>query len=577
MSDRPNVILILTDDQGVADLGASGNPWLNTPHLDALHAESTRCTDFHVQPLCTPTRGALMTGRRPAVNGAWATCWGRSLLRRDEVTLAEVFAEAGYRTGLLGKWHLGDNYPFRPQDRGFDHVVAHKGGGVGQTSDFWGNNYFDDTYFHNGRPVEHTGYCTDVWFDQAMRFIDQAAGEPFLVYLATNAPHAPYLVEETYAAGYRGDDRIVSPEFYGMIENIDGNVGRLREFLAARGLADNTLVMFMTDNGSSGGCQVDADGFVQRGYNANLRGKKSSFYDGGHRAPWLLHWPAGGMARGRDVHEMSLDIDLLPTLIDLLDLPAPEVDFDGTSLAAIFRGRAERLDHDRLHFLCNQQTSGIPTPDHSAVLSRRWRLVHGRELYDIQADPGQRRDLAAEKPEIAAGLRDALDGWYEAVRPSMEACCHIVLGAAAENPTRLDAMDVLGDVAWHQGHIAEAKRSSGVWNVEFERPGRYRFALRRWPEPLDLPIDQPLPVGQVAGLAHAQAVRAPGTIHPTAARLIAFGDEHRRPVAAGQRAAEFQLEIANAGQTQLEAWFDAPDQQPRGAYYVTVERVSGPA
>ncbi len=574
MTDRPNVILILTDDQGLADLGCSGNPWLRTSHIDALYAESTRFTDFHVQPLCTPTRGALMTGHRPAVNGAWATNWGRSILRREEVTLADVFRTSGYRTGMFGKWHLGDNYPYRPFDRGFEHVVAHKGGGVGQTSDFWGNNYFDDTYFHNGQPVEHTGYCTDVWFDQAMRFIDGLGDEPFFAYIATNAPHSPYLVDEEYAARYRGNEQILHPEFFGMIENIDENVGRLRQFLQQQGLAENTLLMFMTDNGSSGGCEVDEREFVTHGYNAGLRGTKASFYDGGHRAPWMLHWPGGRMNTARDVSEMALDVDLLPTMIDLLGLEDPGVDFDGQSLGGIVRGEQDRLPGERLHFLMNQQGSDIPTIDHSAVLTRRWRLVHGRELYDIQADPGQQRDLAGQQPDVTSRLRNALDAWYAKVTPDMEEFCPIVLGADAENPTQLDAMDVMGDVAWNQGHIAAARRSSGRWNVEFDRPGRYRFSLRRWPDVLPLAIDEPLPRDQADRLAHGQEVDRCGSVSPSSARLVVHAQTHAQPVEAGVSEVSFEVDVDRTDKSVLEAWFEG-DGDPRGAYYVTVTRMNG--
>ncbi len=569
---RPNVILILTDDQGFADLGCSGNPWLRTPHIDALHAESTRFSDFHVQPLCTPTRGALMTGHRPAVNGAWATCWGRSILNRHETTLADVFSASGYRTGMFGKWHLGDNYPYRPFDRGFEHVVAHKGGGVGQTPDFWGNNYFDDTYFHNGQPVQQTGYCTDVWFEQAMRFIDTCGEGPFLAYIATNAPHSPYLVEDRHAAAYRGNEQIPHPEFFGMIANIDENVGRLRDFLRRRGLDRDTVVMFMTDNGSSGGPGVDEDGFVTHGFNAGLRGKKASFYDGGHRAPWIVHWPGGGMDAPRDITEMSLDVDVLPTLIDLLELEDPGVDFDGTSLAPLLRGQADRLDGDRVHFLMNQQGTGIPTARHSCVMTRQWRLVHGRELYDITSDPGQQTDLADTHPDVARRLRDELDAWYAEVAPGMAEYCRIVLGADAENPSRLDAMDVMGDVAWHQGHIASAQRSTGKWAVEFDRPGRYRFALQRWPDELGLPIDAALPRAQADRLAHGRSVDECRAITPGAARLVAFGQAHTQPVQPGETAATFEVDIDPAGPTDLEAWFDG-DGDPRGAYYVTVTRL----
>jgi len=186
---KPNVILVITDDQGYGDLGCTGNPWIQTPHIDAFHDEAVCLKDFHVSPLCTPTRGALMSGKRPIRNGAWATTWGRSMLRKSEVTMANVFSDNGYKTGMFGKWHLGDNYPYRPQDRGFQHVVAHRGGGVGQTPDFWGNNYFNDTYFHNGKLVAHEGYCTDIWFKEAIKFIKANREQPFFAYIATNAPH----------------------------------------------------------------------------------------------------------------------------------------------------------------------------------------------------------------------------------------------------------------------------------------------------------------------------------------------------------------------------------------------------
>ena len=261
----PNVVLVITDDQGYGDLGCTGNPWIRTPELDRFRAESVRCPDFHVSALCTPTRGALMTGRRPVRNGAWATCWGRSILRRTEVTMADVFARSGYRTGMFGKWHLGDNYPYRPQDRGFQTVVAHKGGGVGQTPDFWGNNYFDDTYFRNGEPRAHEGYCTDVWFDEAARFIESAKDGPFFAYVATNAPHHPYLVADRYAEPYRRIPDIPEPDFYGMIANIDENFGRLVRQLDEWGLSENTVLIFMTDNGSSGGCRLGPAGFVAAG------------------------------------------------------------------------------------------------------------------------------------------------------------------------------------------------------------------------------------------------------------------------------------------------------------------------
>ena len=256
---KPNVVLVMTDDQGYGDLGCHGNDLMATPNLDSLHAQSVRFTNFHVDPTCSPTRSALMTGRYSSRTGVWHTIMGRSLLGRDEVTVADVFAAAGYATGMFGKWHLGDNYPFRPEDRGFQEVLRHGGGGVGQAPDFWGNDYFDDTYWHNGVPTPFKGYCTDVFFDGALKFIEANKDKPFFAYVPTNAPHGPYRVAEKYAAIYKKKGvKGGRANFWGMITNIDENMGRLLARLEALGLERNTILIFMTDNGTSAGSSARA-------------------------------------------------------------------------------------------------------------------------------------------------------------------------------------------------------------------------------------------------------------------------------------------------------------------------------
>ena len=567
---KPNVVLVMTDDQGYADLGCTGNPWLQTPHIDAFARESVVFNHFHVSPLCTPTRGALMSGHNPLRNGAWATCWGRSILRKDELTMADVFRANGYRTGMFGKWHLGDNYPYRPQDRGFDDVIAHKGGGVGQTPDFWGNNYFDDTYFHNGEPVEHDGYCTDVWFDEALQFIETNKERPFFCYLVTNAPHSPYLVAEEYKAPYKDNPDIPEPAFYGMIVNIDENWGRLVKRLDELGLAEDTILIFMTDNGSSGGWFPRSDA---RGYNAGMRGKKGSYYDGGHRVPFFIRWPAGGLQDGREVNALSCHMDLLPTFIDLCGLEAPaDLAFDGTSIAALMRGDAEELP-DRNIFLQYRQNTNPPEKWESAVMNGRWRLVYGKELYDIEVDPGQQRDVAEQYPELVSKLRQAHEAWWAEARPLLDEYCPISLGNDAENPAKLDAMDVLGDVAWNQTAIAAAQRSTGRWCVDVEQPGCYRFRLRRWPEELDLPLDEAISPEEGQELApYLKSIR-PQAIQPVAARLKMFTREETRDVLAGSKEVTFEWQVAQTGVTHLEAWFVDREGEEQGAYYVYVERL----
>ncbi len=571
---RPNVVLVITDDQGYPDLGCTGNPWLRTPNIDRFAGQAVCCEDFHVQPLCTPTRGAIMSGHRPAYNGAWATCWGRSLLDANETTLADLFAQAGYRTGMFGKWHLGDNYPFRPQDRGFEHVVAHKGGGVGQAPDFWGNNYFDDTYFHNGEPTQHTGYCTDVWFDQAMSWIEGVAAEPFFCYLATNAPHFPYLVADEYRRMYEGDPDICEPAFYGMITNIDDNFARLRAKLAELEIEDDTILIFMTDNGSSASAELDERGLETRGYNAGLRGMKGSFYDGGHKVPFFIRWPAGGIAERQAMTEMCLDVDLLPTFVDLCNLPAaPGMPPDGVSLAGLLRGQAGRLAGDRVHFLHNDQGTQPPDKWTSAVLTRRWRLVGGRELYDIQADPSQRADVAEENPGVVERLGDEYERWYEAVGPRMREYCPIAIGHESENPTRLNAMDVMGDVAWSQTQIVLAQKTTGRWTVTVARDGRYRLRLCRWPKELGLAIDADLAAEETGRHVAAPPEGAHAAIHPTGARLGVGEQQWTCEVAPGDIEATFEVDLAAAATTTLDAWFTSAGEEC-GAYYVYVERLT---
>ncbi len=327
VAQQPNVIIVMTDDQGYADMSCHGNPYVRTPAMDRLHSESVRFTDFHVDPTCSPSRAALMTGRYASRAGVWLTYGGRNHLRRDEVTMADVFQRSGYATAIFGKWHLGDNYPFRPIDRGFGESLIHGGGVVGETPDHWGNDYYDDVYLRNGKPEPVSGYSTDVWFREATRFIEKHRNRPFFLYLATNAPHGPRHVPAKYLKPYLGNPKIpeARARFYGMIVNIDENLAKLRARLAALDLAENTIFLFLTDNGGTAGVA---------GYNAGMRGKKGTVHEGGHRAACFVHWPKAGLDRGRDIDTLTAHFDLFPTLADWCDL-STNVQFDGRSLAPL--------------------------------------------------------------------------------------------------------------------------------------------------------------------------------------------------------------------------------------------------
>jgi len=479
----PNVVVVITDDQGYGDVGVHGNTMIETPHLDVLHGAAVRLTDFHVDPTCSPTRSALMSGRYSTRTGVWHTIMGRSLMDSGEETMAEVFRANGYRTGMFGKWHLGDNWPLRPQDQGFEHVVWHKGGGVGQGPDYWGNDYFDDTYEVNGEWRTFEGYCTDVWFREALAFVQREDERPFFAYLSTNAPHGPFLVDEAYSRPYR--EAGVAPtmsKFYGMITNIDENLGRLRA-----ALPDNTVLVFLTDNGTAAGrspSKKELEGGASwRGFNAGMRGQKGSEYEGGHRVPCFVHWPGGGVAGGRDVDALAAHVDLLPTLFDLCGLEqAPKRALDGASFAAALRGEGA-APSGRTLFVHSQRIEHPRKWRKSAVMTERWRLVNGAELFDVAADPGQATDVASEHLDVVADLRQAYEGWWASLEPAHAGYVRIGLGGP-EDPTHLMSHDWHTNdqgTPWHQNHVRSGYVGNGPWAVDVRRAGRYEVTLYRWP------------------------------------------------------------------------------------------------
>lgn len=540
LSQKPNVVLIITDDQGYGDIAAHGNNVVSTPNLDELFRRSVRLTNFHVDPTCSPTRAALMSGRYSTKAGVWHTICGRSIMASDELTLAEIFKASGYRTGMFGKWHLGDAAPCRPQDQGFDEVVCHGGGGVGQTPDYWGNDYFDDTYWRNDVPVRFKGYCTDVWFEEASKFIDNNRSEPFFVYLSTNAPHGPYLVDERYSQPYT---KVGSPtdKFLGMITNIDENVGKLVKKLRRDGLEDNTIFIFMTDNGTAAGASV---------FNAGMRGRKGSEYDGGHRVPFYIHWPAGKLAGGRDVSQLTAHIDVRPTLVELCNLQESEGPAtDGKSLVEALRGDEDCL-RDRTLFVHSQRILHPKKWRKSAVMTERWRLINGQELYDMTTDPEQRNDVADEHTETVNDLRAAYDNWWASLEPAMERTVHVQIGSPAEPRTRLTAHDWLIDGAtpWNQGMIRSGAPKNGPWAIEVARGGKYEIIVSRWPEFTKLPIDA------------------------TRVRLSIQDQEQSVDVKPTDATARFEVDLKQ-GRTMLQTFLSSTDGKKRGAYFAYIRRL----
>jgi arylsulfatase A-like enzyme len=566
-SERPNVVFVITDDQGYGDLGCHGNPIIETPNLDELHSESIRLANFHVGPTCAPTRAGIMTGRYCNCTGVWHTIMGRSLLRANEVTMGDVFRTNGYRTGLFGKWHLGDNYPFRPQDRGFEVALYHGGGGVSQTPDYWGNDYFDDTYMRNGKPEAFTGYCTDVWFSQAMRFIEENRDRPFFCYLSTNAPHGPYNVADSYSDPYRGKVPDYRANFYGMITNIDDNMARLRIKLKELGIEDNTILIFMTDNGTSGGCSLDKGQFVKEGYNAGMRGMKGSEYDGGHRTPLFMHWPAGGFTEGRDVNQLTANIDVLPTLIDLCGIRKPEdVEFHGVSLKSLLTGQDSKWP-DRVVVTDSQRVEYPIKWRKSAVMTDRWRLVNGAELYDIQADPGQRSDVAKDHPDVIQELREHYEEWWNIVSATFDDPCPIVIGSEHEKISRITTHDWHGEqCAWNQGQIRQGLECNGYWIVQIAESGEYEFELRRWSREEDRAMTHGIP-GEITDWYHGGRA-----IDFRKARIRIEDQEQEKGIEPEAKGVKFTFNL-KAGTTRLQTSLTDADGVSIGAYYVYARKL----
>ena len=562
-NQRPNVILIATDDQGYKDIRAHGHPYIDTPQLDRLFEESVRLTDFHVRPTCAPTRAALMSGRHPMRSGIWHTIMGRSLMRGDELTIAEVFQANGYRTGLFGKWHLGDNYPMRPQDQGFTTVVQHLGGGVTQGPDYFGNDYFDDHYLRNGKVEQFDGFCTDVWFDEAMKFMQSSNESPFFCYLATNAPHQPWNVDPKLEQAYldKGVAKTAA-SYYALITNIDENLGRLREFLNEKQLADNTILIFMTDNGPAGGWPLRGDMHARPlpHFTANMRGAKGSLYEGGHRVPCFIHWPAGQLVGGRDVDVLAADIDILPTLISLADIQKPEgPPLDGIDIADAIR-HGDKPAGDRIHIIQSQR---LPMPSKeakTAVLQGPWRLVLNAvgpgsvELFNIEQDPRQSQNIAGDHSKIVAALSAAYDTWFADQSPMFTEYSRIAIGAEAEPVARLMSHDWLtsesNDCVWSHAGVKSGQMGNGPWAIDVQTPGTYQFELRRWP------------------------IEHPGPIDADQAEINVGDVSAEKPVDPDSHQVRFELDLP-AGPAMLQTNLRIPSRgnRTRGAYYVYVRKL----
>ena len=572
---RPNVIVVITDDQGYGDIGAHGNKLVKTPALDKFHNESVRLTDFHVGPTCAPSRSGLMTGRYANRVGVWHTIGGVSILRKEEATMADIFQGNGYETAMFGKWHLGDTYPSRPQDKGFKYTISHGGGGVGQTPDYWNNDYFDDTYLKNGVPTKYKGYCTDVWFDEAIKYIEDKKDEPFFCYISTNAPHLPYNVPESYYNEYKDLD---IPEFqkifYGMITNVDENFAKLQKKLKDLKIAENTIVIFMTDNGTASGYKKIAG--KQYGFNAGMKGTKNSEYEGGHRVPFFISYPEKNIKGGKDVSDLTAHLDVLPTLVTLCDLELPEDKrkIDGSDISSLLLGDKETIGREYLITDSQRVQSPIKWRK-SAVMSNKMRLVNGKELYDLSKDPGQNNDIADQFPKKVEKMRGYYNEWWSSVSTEFNIFPVIVLGSDNQNPIELTCHDTHvhdSKIPWNQDYIREAKKNpvGGEFTVEFEKTGKYQVEISRWPFESGLAIND-----AVKGRAKTISTEAvsDGRIMDFTKGGVKIGAwEQEKPVIKGDKSILFEGNFSK-GKTNMSAWFTNSKNVDWGAFYIRVEKI----
>jgi arylsulfatase A-like enzyme len=446
-AQKPNIILVMPDDVGYGDYACLGNPIMRTPSVDAFKKESLLFSQFHVSPTCSPTRAALLSGRHELKNGVTHTIMERERLALSTFTLPQMLKTAGYKSGIFGKWHLGDEDAYRPESRGFDEVFIHGGGGIGQTfpgscGDAPGNTNIDPALWHNGKWVKTKGYCTDLFFNQAIQWMDEKreAKEPFFAYIPLNAAHGPHVLPKEYYEHYIGKPGVNADtaKFFGMVENVDTNFGKLLVKLKKWNIVDNTLVIYIgSDNGGTAGCKI---------FNAGMNSGKGTAYQGGTRVPVFFRWPAGGIKADEETAALTAHLDIYPTLAEITGaMLSDEVkkQVDGRSLFPLLKNpKAEWADRTLVHHVARWAKGKIEDSKHknSAIQNSRFTLVNDKELYDLQVDPGEKINVITEHPEVVAKLRATYDEWWIDVQPLL----------VNENVTDIPKINPMKELYWKQ-------------------------------------------------------------------------------------------------------------------------------
>ncbi len=538
---KPNVVIVLIDNHGYHELSRNGHPVVQTPRIDKLSRTGVNFTDFNAPPFCSPSRGALLTGRYALRYGIHNTVGGVSILHRDEATLADMMKSAGYRTAVFGKWHLGMSHPYTPDCRGFDEYFIHGGGGVSQLEDYYGNNHMDATYIHQGQYVKSRGFSTDVLFDQGIDFMNRNRETPFFCLISTPAVHFPTLLHPE--AGKRLKDRGITDEkqlpIWSMIENVDENVGRLLDYLEASGLKENTLFYLMSDQG------VNDRGVTHRAGAGTRRGVQ---YDEKHQVYCMVQYPKITDTQPGDRSELTGMVDVLPTVLDVCGIEPPS-NLDGQSMRPLLAQTSGWNGERKLIIQCPRARERSKWGNLS-VKYKKWRLVDGKELYDIKDDYGQTRNLIDQYPNLVKALTASYETFWSELPPQSELLSAHVLGAEEAPSVRLSGMDWYeGGHPWPQQALAK-RTEQGKWRVDMARSGIYRFELRHHPR------EEPRP---------AEAVKASVTVGKhSRSTLLDVGATH----------AVLELKLEK-GLYDLNTVFQHPDDHEGnkewGAYYVYVD------
>lgn len=526
---QPNIVYILSDNQSYYEMSCHGHAQIKTPHIDRFAKESVEFTHFYAPPYCSPSRSVILTGQPAMRSGVFTTIAGRSIMHRDLTTLPDILKKNGYRSGIFGKWHLGFSYPHRPQDRGFDEVFIHRGGGVGQMEDYFGNTHYNTTFIHNGKVTPSKGFSTDTLFDRAMDFVESKKDQPFFCFVSTPVTHSPHfgpkdLVAKLKAEGIKGDLGL-----FAQVQNLDTNIGRMLDKLDELGLADNTIVIYASDQGMN-------DRGAPHGDN-----RLGIPYDPAQHVPFFIRVPG---AKPRVCERLAGMIDFFPTMLDFCGIEVPEV-CDGLSLKPLILQEADGFPADRTLIIQCPRGRVAKKWKNSSVKTDRWRLVDGEKLYDIQADPRQKTDVASKHADVVSKLRAEYENYWTGIPDQSTTLSRHLLGAKECPEVMLNGMDWYeGSTPWASSHFR--KPGNGKWAVSIVADGLYEFECRHFPREANKAMNR----------THAK---------------IQIGDvTQETPLSKDATAARFELDL-KAGDYDLQTWLGT-GAKPIGALFVYVTK-----